>query len=191
MNLLYAIYKNARNASWQCLIDCKISELPVNPISIAKLYGLHCVYNNTVLNPGESGRIVKLKDGKIIILINPSQTPQRQAFTILHELGHYLLGHLGDTPLSRSYDSIRPEEEQAADRFATDVLMPACALWGLNIHTPEDIASLCNVSMQAAQIRARRMEELYRRNMFLSHPLERQVFQQFQHFFNNVRNNKN
>lgn len=187
----YAIYKNARNASWQCLIDCKISKLPINPVSIAKYYDLHCVYNNTILNPGESGRIIKLKDGRTIILISRDISVQRQGFTVMHELGHYLLGHLGDVPLSRSYDSIRPEEEQAADRFATDMLMPACALWGLNIHTPEDIASLCNVSMQAAQIRARRMDELYRRNMFLSHPLERQVFKQFQQFIQQFQQNKN
>lgn len=187
----YAIYKNARNASWQCLIDCKIFKLPVSTVDISLHYGLQCIYNDTILNPEESGRIVNLKDGRIVMLINTNMTAQRQRFTILHELGHYLLGHLGDTPLSRSYNSINPSEEQAADRFATDVLMPACALWGLNIHTPEDIASLCNVSMQAAQIRARRMDELYRRNMFLSHPLERQVFKQFQQFIQQFQQGKN
>lgn len=70
-------------------------------------------------------------------------------------------------------------EEQAADRFAADILMPACVLWGLNIHTPEEIARLCNVSMSAATIRAERMEVLYQRNKFLTHPLERQVYAQF------------
>lgn len=97
----------------------------------------------------------------------------------MHELGHYLLDHLGDETLSRSEQECRPEEESAADRFAVDMLMPACVLWGLKLHTADDIARVCGVSMQAAQIRAERMEILYRRNMFLSHPLEKAVFDQF------------
>ena len=95
----------------------------------------------------------------------------------MHELGHYLLGHLDN-------GEITSENEEAADRFAADVLMPACVLWRLNLHTAQEIADLCNVSMQAAKIRAKRMEVLYDRNMFLSHPLERQVFNQFKDFIN-------
>lgn len=105
----------------------------------------------------------------------------------MHEVGHYVLGHLGDSALTRSESECRPEEEQAADRFAADVLMPACVLWGLDVRTPEEIAQLCNVSMRAAQIRAERMGVLYERNKFLLHPLERQVFEQFGKF---IQNNK-
>lgn len=183
--MLYAIYKNARNSSWQCLIDCKIHELPIKPVQIATHYGIRCKRlekDENSLNQ-KSGEI-RIINNEVYMFVDASQSIGRQRFTVMHELGHYLLGHLGNTLLSQSYSNIRPEEEQAADRFATDMLMPACVLWGLNIHTPNDIANLCNVSMQAAQIRARRMEELYRRNMFLSHPLERQVFQQFQQFIN-------
>lgn len=183
----YGIYKNARNASWQCLIDCGVTELPVKPVQIAKHYDLRCIVDNNILDSGESGRITGLTDNSIAIVINDKQSVGRQRFTIMHELGHYLLGHLGDTPLSRSYSSIRPEEEIAADRFAADMLMPACVLWGLDIHTADDIAKLCNVSPQAAQIRSERMEVLYQRGKFLTHPLERQVFQQFQSFINRIK----
>ena len=73
-------------------------------------------------------------------------------------------------------------QEYQAERFAIDILAPACILWGLNLHTAEEIAKVCGISMSSAQRRAERMEILYQRNMFLSHPLERQVFQQFQKF---------
>lgn len=72
--------------------------------------------------------------------------------------------------------------EYQAERFAIDILAPACVLWGLNLHTTKDISEVCNISMASAQRRAERMETLYRRNMFLSHPLERQAFQQFKKF---------
>lgn len=175
----YGIYKNARNASWQCLIDCNVRNLPINPIAIAKMYGIECRATKTQLLDGSSGIIRKNSVGMVTIYYNSNHIKSRQKFTIMHELGHYLLGHLGNRPLERSEQECRPEEEQAADKFAADVLMPACVLWGLDIHTAGEISQLCGVSMQAAEIRADRMETLYKRNMFLSHPLERRVFEQF------------
>lgn len=182
----YGVYKNSRDASWKCLIDCGITGLPIKPVAIAKHYGIICKDSNAIELGGASGEI-RNPDGEIYILTDVSQSVARRRFTIMHELGHYLLGHLGDTPLSRSRNSVRPEEEYAAERFAVGVLMPACVLWGLGIHNAEDIAQLCGVSMQAAKIRAERMEILYQRNKFLLHHLERQVFQQFQRFIVNYK----
>ncbi len=176
--LNYGIYKNARNASWQCLIDCGVSTLPIRPVIISEKYGVVCVEATKKQLGGTFGTI-HIFNKEIFISFNVADPLPRQRFTILHELGHYLLGHLGDRPLERSEQECRPEEEQAADKFAADVLMPACVLWGLNIHTAGEIAQLCGVSMQAAEIRAERMKVLYRRNMFLSHPLEREVFERF------------
>ena len=175
----YGIYKGARNASWRCLLDAHVLSLPINPIQIIRMYGIGCRLADPDFLDGASGFTIKDETGNIKIIIDSTHPLTRQRFTIMHELGHYVLGHLGDTPLSRSEHDCRPEEEVAADRFAVDMLMPACVLWGLNIHTAEDIAKVCGVSMQAAQIRAERMEILYRRNMFLPHQLERRVFEQF------------
>ena len=177
----YAIYKNVRNASWQCLIDCNVTALPIKPVQLAALYGIKCKAATKEQLRGAAGEIVAFA-GKVIISFREDDPPQRQRFTIMHELGHYLLGHLGTKPMSRSESDCRPEEEQAADKFAIDMLAPACVLWALDLHTPDKIARACNISMQAAEIRARRMDQLYRRNMFLTHPLERIVFQQFRQF---------
>lgn len=86
----------------------------------------------------------------------------------------------------------KPEYEYEAERFAIDVLAPACVLWGLKIRDPEEIASLCNISVTSARIRAERMELLYKREQdflkirghscFLQSPLERKVYQQYQRF---------
>ena len=179
--LKYGIYKKARNASWQCLIDCCVSSLPIKPVKIAAHYGIICKMATREQLKGTSGEISVIDD-EIYISFREDESKNRQRYTIMHELGHYLLGHLGSIPLSRAESDCRPEEEQAADKFAIDMLAPACVLWGLNLHTAEDIANKCNISLQAAQFRAQRMELLYQRNKFLLHPLERQVFEQFKTF---------
>ena len=179
----YGIYKNARNASWQCLIDCNITELPIKPVQIAAHYSIHCKQTDKSALSGASGEIESVDD-EIFISFDAEESRQRQRYTIMHELGHYLLGHLGNEPLSRSESECHPEEEQAADKFAIDMLAPACVLWGLNLHIAEEIAKVCNISMQAAEHRAERMKLLYKRNKFLLHPLERIVFHQFEEFMN-------
>lgn len=84
----------------------------------------------------------------------------------------------------RTFDNSNSNEYEA-ERFAIDILAPACVLWGLDLHTAKDISEACNISERAAQIRAERMEVLYRRNRFLTSSLERQVFEQFRPFINN------
>ncbi len=183
----YNIFSQARNKSWQTLIECGISTMPIKPVKIAAYYGIECHLANKSAMLDASGMLRTVKN-KLCIFVDNSDSIQRQRFTILHELGHYLLGHLGDEVLFRCYENIRSEKEQAADKFAADTLMSACVLWGLNIYKAEDIAKICNVSMTAAKIRAERMQILYQRNKFLSHPLEKQVFGQFQQFINNYQN---
>ncbi len=176
---MYDIYKSARDKSWQCLIQGGVRELPVRPVAVAKVYGIACHPATSEALQGVSG-LLRTIDGEPHIFTDSSHSIQRRRYTIAHELGHYLLGHLDGVPATQ-------EREYAADRFAADLLMPACVLWGLDVHTPEEIAQLCNVSMQAAQIRAERMEVLYKRNKFLLHPLERKVYAQFGDFIQKYR----
>ncbi|WP_091524618.1 ImmA/IrrE family metallo-endopeptidase [Aerobium aerolatum] len=35
--------------------------------------------------------IGRIADGRFCIVVNANQTPARQRFTIVHELGHYML----------------------------------------------------------------------------------------------------
>ena len=69
--------------------------------------------------------------------------------------------------------------EQAANVFASRLLAPACVLWGCGVQSAEDIERLCDISRAAADFRWSRMQELYRRQRFLSSPLERLVYDQF------------
>lgn len=71
-----------------------------------------------------SGAIL-YKDGKPTIFINSKQPTRRKAFTLAHELGHYLL-HENNTHFrldKQSYDNSDMEETEA-NYFAASLLMP-------------------------------------------------------------------
>ena len=145
-----------------------------------------------MIEQADLGQAVHLTDGMTFyagktpfILFEERVPPARARFTIAHELGHIILGHVrpGEvTTVNREPDPGDAPEERAANQFAARLLAPACVLWGLGVHTPEEIMELCRISRQAARFRADRMKELYRRDRFLTSPLEREVYQRFQGF---------
>ena len=186
----YGIYQNVRNASWRCLIDCKVNSLPVPISRVCEFHGGKTVNDSDVhiLKNGQSGKVI-VDGNTFIIIVNDNESIQRIRFTIAHELGHYLLGHLGSDKanFNREYNNIKPIQETEADMFAARLLSPACVLWGINAHTAEQIAAVCNISLTAAGYRAERMELLLKRGKFLTSPLEQQVYKQFENYIKNNR----
>lgn len=185
MQQIYGVYKNARNAAWQCLIDYKVCALPVDLQHIARQANIRILRNADihVLQPRESG--LSLYDGQQwFVVFDETDSRQRRRFTVAHEIGHIFLGHAlrAESRFARTFVKDKPIYETEADIFASRLLAPACVLWALNLHTADEIAEVCNISITAAQNRAQRMEVLSARNKFLTHPLERQVLAQFDDF---------
>lgn len=188
MNNAYGQYKKARNASWQVLIDNNICELPVNIVKIANNNNITILKNSNVheLQNNEIG--VSIYDGIdwFIIYDDTIESTGRKRFTIAHELGHIFLGHsILAGYHKRAFDISKPQVETEADIFASRLLSPACVLWGLNIRSANEIAEVCNISLQAAKIREKRMNVLYERNSFLISSLERKVYLQFENYIKN------
>lgn len=186
---IYGRYKQARNSAWQTLIDFNINTLPVKVSSIAKQAGIKLIKNSVVnqLQANESG--ISVLDNDIWYIIYDDTAPNgRIRFTVAHELGHIFLGHpLKDGYHARTIDINKPAVETDADIFASRLLAPACVLWGLNLHTPEDISRVCKISLSAAKIRSERMDILYKRNKFLTSNLEKQVYKQFEKYIDENR----
>ena len=181
--MLYGKYQNVRDASWHCLLETRITSMPVSVTQIAKHFGIRILKNSVYnkLKAGQSAISFQIENGEWLIIYDDSASIGRKRFDIAHELGHILLGH----PLregeqhTRVFNKDRPEVEREADMFAARILSPACVLWALDLHTPEEIAECCQISYTAAQVRADRMKILYTRKKFLTSPIERQVFEAF------------
>lgn len=193
---MYDSYKIARNKSWEVLIDAGVDRLPVDLKKVCKsLHAVVILYSNmgekTLSNFAATGDgfTLALNKKQKLIAINDFQSLPRMRFTLAHELGHIALNHPLTPVVYRNseLDDNQKVEEVQANIFARDILMPACALAKLDIHTAEDIAKLCDVSLTSAQIRAERMKTLYQRNMFGAHPLERQVISQFKKFISSKK----
>ena len=186
-------YRDYRKTAWRVLIECKIVALPIDLNIILECFGVHAYpYQGNenqlqALGLDKAARrtsgMAFYRESTPIIMYDNGNPPNWIRFTIAHELGHLALGHLRLEDHVVQFQpvpyGIRCPMEEAANRFAVDLLAPACVLWGMDLHTATEIATACTIPSQAAQFQAQRMEKLYRRNNFLSHPLERVVYQQF------------
>jgi Zn-dependent peptidase ImmA (M78 family) len=152
-----------------------ITEAPVPVEQIAKRLGVDIRY--TALDDELSG-MVFIKDGKPIIGVNSSHHPNRQRFTIAHELGHFVLHRtyitnavhvdkqfrvlLRDSRSSTGTDKIEIE----ANRFAAALLMPEDILLkaieqyssDIDDDTPlDELAKKFKVSRQTMEYRVRNL----------------------------------
>ncbi|MDE5556239.1 MAG: ImmA/IrrE family metallo-endopeptidase [Ruminococcus sp.] len=176
--MAHDIYKQARDTAWKFLIDNHVTSLPVKLSAICQQRGISLLYDHDrkCLSGNERGCTFTDAEKGFSIILKPDDSIAVQRYTIAHELGHIFLDHFKNKTLS-SFDM-----EYQAERFAIDILAPACVLWGLNLHNAKDISEVCNISISASQRRAERMKILYNRNKFLISPIERQVFKQFSNF---------
>jgi Zn-dependent peptidase ImmA (M78 family) len=188
---VYGAYANVRDSSWRVLLDYNVHSLPINTVSIACASGISIIKNSEVneLKSTEVGVSI-LDKKKWYIVYDDTVSKERIRFTIAHELGHIFLGH----PLklgyhARTIDADKPETEKQADMFAIRLLAPACVIWGLGLHTAEEIQKYFNISYSAAKARASRMQVLYERNKFLQSELERKVYSNFEEYIRTHRRN--
>ncbi len=204
----YQKYQNARNISWKLLLDLKINSLPVKITAILKALEIP-IYkygdSQTLIQNRRLDGLTQTSDGftiaegnRCFIFYNEKQTAQRLRFTLAHELGHILCGHLGKTEgfavtiKNREPSANDGPEEQEANVFASRLLAPACVLHELGLFTAKEIAEHCQISIQSATFRLEQLLELERRQQeflqtkghgcFYLHPLEREVYNQFKDY---------
>lgn len=219
MNLsnFYDDYKKARDKAWEIIIKYNISSLPVDVFNLCNQMNVRTLSyteGNPVIQAYNLTEHIKSNDvfttlinGHYIIFYDDTIIPSnRIRFTISHELGHIVLGHLRlENIACRDHSTLwnRGEikepnpAETAANIFSSRLLSPACVLWALNIHTSDEISHLCGLSQTASKVRAERMEVLYAReriwlkmhnkSCFGMSPKERLVLSQFQDFINQSR----
>lgn len=202
MHMDYRKYQKSRDLSWQILIEHKVAQLPVKISDICKANQIKIISYQTghkLLDNLDLIQNTINSDGftlNKIIFYNGQREIPRQRFTIAHELGHIIL-HDGNGLYNREPSKNDVPIEQEANVFASRLLAPACVLWGLRVNSARQISKLCNISMQSAEFRLLRLQELYERekhfmqkynkSCFLMSPLERAVYKQFSDYIKNNR----
>lgn len=193
----YKDYQNARDAAWRILIDCEVDRLPVDLNVVCRKLGVrlrsYLSADALVQKIGARGTTdgaLLFYRGDPLILYDSELPPGRVRFTVAHEIGHLVLGHVAPgqrTMVNREPSPGDNPTETSANQFAARLLAPACVLWGLGLHTADEITEACHISKQAARFRAERMEVLYVRNKFLLSPLEREVYRNFLPYIKGVK----
>lgn len=158
---------NARRAQIKdnVLWVLKVSEIDSLPVTLNKiLKSLKIKYYSFekvkklgfTVDYSKNGDTIATLDNEYIIIYNETQSEQRIRWTISHELGHIMLNHFRGV-------CVDTNKEAAANYFACELLMPLAVLDTLGARSVEDIAEICNVSLEAAQIRT---EAFSRRDEF-------------------------
>ena len=194
----YEEYKISRDLAWKIILDMGFTKLPIKVSAICRKLGIqvrsyekakkllkrHQLEHKTLEIDGFTLGI----DGRYTILFNEHCSIQRNRFTVAHELGHILLGHVPKdgihiTAINREPSSKDNPLEQQANVFASRLMAPLCVLKSLRINDVKDIAKLCDISETAAQFRFNRLKLINEREQHKScyglSPLEREVLEQF------------
>lgn len=159
------VYEIARRAGRRVRADYLGHDGPVNfetLCSVAKAHGAE-VYR-TSLDPGQSGMIIKYAGSNPRIYISDQEVPQRQLFTLAHELGHLI--ERRDIASDDEYGYVDHRDEGTknlhefyANEFAGELLMPAKKFIEVFDNRGEQAAACqFNVSVPAAVERRRRLK---------------------------------
>jgi Zn-dependent peptidase ImmA (M78 family) len=123
--------KHIRNSITRLLTEYGISEPPVDVVRIATGLGLEIQKKRA--EEGLSGFLLREGGASPVIAVNCDEHPNRQRFTIAHEIGHFLLHTNPHLHVDRGYmvklrDTKSSEgtdlEEKEANLFAAELLMP-------------------------------------------------------------------
>lgn len=145
------MYENVAKTAVKLYVDLNITETPIEPLDIAKRKGF-IVKPYSKLSDDKSS-YVKNRDingmsyyyakiGKYVILYDDSCVSAFQRFTVMHEIGHILLGHKQESELAN----------QMANYFAAYSLAPSPLIGLFNCADASDIMREFDVSKPCAEI---------------------------------------
>lgn len=152
------------------------TSLPINPRKIAKSLGIKIVSYKTfseiyeiekpaLYEKSALGFTVRI-DNRFVIAVNENSCGERRKrFTVAHELGHCVLGHIGGFT-NQIVPS--PRNERIADKFAAELLAPIPVLILCGTESAAEIKKICGISDQAAEIRFDELVRTRRKNFLLS-----------------------
>lgn len=130
--------------------DCNVKSFPIDCMNLLEYYGFRLfTYDNLYIKNKElydlctacsedafCDRVNK------IIAYNSHNTNGRIRFSLMHELGHHVMGHVGESDLN----------EQEANAFASHILAPRMAIHYSKCKNAEEVSKVFEISNDAAGI---------------------------------------
>jgi len=157
------IVKTVRTAR-KIIKESGIGKLPINPEDLFELYGwglYSCTEIEALLNCEDPFHIYKdnvdaktfYANQKYLTIYDDKRMCGRIRWTLAHEIGHIVLGHLTDFQGTNFKAEDYRILEREANIFAAELLAPLAVLKHLGVYKITEIASLCGISKQAARYR--------------------------------------
>ena len=163
-------FSYATQRAYEFLLEQNITELPIDPFKLIEAFDNDCyicswseLKHSTgendpfdlKINKAEAKTQVIRGSNDYMIVYDDSYSDERIRWTIAHEIGHILLGHLifyDATALNRGGLSLEEYGvlEVEAHWFAGILLSPHAVLNLYGIKESQNIAFLCNISKQSA-----------------------------------------
>lgn len=192
-------FRGSTRRGYELLIQSDIKELPVDPFKIVEINSEHwhllswseLKHNTGVEDPynlkrdkAEAKTLIIRGTKEYTIIYDDSFNRERVRWTIAHEIGHILLGHLiyyNETALNRGgltkkqYGVLEVE----AHYFAEALLAPNYLLHLFDIKDSQEIAFLCDISKDAATKCEKHLENYYQND----HTVELALFRNLYEFF--------
>lgn len=175
-------YMDARDLAWKILIDTNTTTFPVDIKRLINTYNIILTKNKDAkttlqeLGIQEDNDACAIKLEQKYIIYNPDIYLPRLRFSLAHEFGHLVLGHI-------KKDSLTPEKteytEEQANIFASRILAPAIVGKIENLDTKQKVVDFFGISEEAATIRLERFLTLFERDKFLTSPLEKQYAEMY------------
>lgn len=124
-----ADWNKAKSEAAKVISKYGFTKPPIDPEAIAEDMGIDVVYAN--FSPSAKDKISGfIQFEPLRIVVNNDIRPNRMTFTIAHELAHYLMhqnyaksNNYRVMPRTNVHDD-KPAEEQEADCFAAELLVP-------------------------------------------------------------------
>lgn len=192
-------FARAQQAAYALLVECGAHTLPIDPLALIKSLDLpihalsyqelrantDCADPLNLRKEHVEAKTLKLRGSSPYMIVYDAESPERRLrWTIAHELGHILLGHLTeyeDTALHLGglSESAYQVLEVEAHWFAGILLAPHALLAAYGITDRWDIERLCHISDEAA----RKCASYVRRTSKLRSREEQLIIRNFYRFF--------
>lgn len=123
---------------------CDVKTFPVDCIKIITGLGIP-LYKYSDLPEAKIKKCLLVSDDAftlqgVIFYNDKFPHKERQRFSLMHEVGHIVLNHEGESS----------DNEKEADLFAGNILAPRSVIWHLHFNSVKDICETFNVSCMAA-----------------------------------------